>query len=175
MVSRAARSRSTSRSSSSNPRVEDLSNTRSSGPVPQRAYRRFQSSIEFPQEHQSSGVRDATSNQWWQTRRKLYEPSTSPPKSPSGMAFHPKMLLSISGGRRVDTFNSEFRVRLSRIIALSCSSICFSSARMESMLISQTIAVCENASGVMGCLKIPSTHTGGDVRSRLWRLRTRCW
>ena len=120
MVSRAARSRSTSRSSSFNPRVEDLSNTRSSGPVPQRAYRRLQSSIEFPQEHQSSGVCDATSNQRWQTRRKLYEPFTSPPKSPSGMAFHPKMLLSISGGRRVDTFNSKTRTsRADHSIAVS--------------------------------------------------------
>ena len=163
------------RSSSSNSGPVHSPNTKSSGPVPQRAYQRLQSRIEFPQEHQSPGVREATSNQWWQTRRKLYEPFTNPPKSPSGMTFHRKMLPSTSGGRRVDTFNREFRVRLSRIIALSCSSICFSSARMESMLISRTIAVRGNASGVMRCLEIPSTHTSGDVKSRLWRLRIRCW
>ena len=166
MVSRAARSWSASRSSSFNLRAKELSNTRSSGPVPQRAYRRFQSSIEFPQEHQNSGVCDATSNQWWQTRRKLYEPFTSLPKSPSGVTFHPKMLPSISGGRRVDTFNSEFRVRFSWIMAFLCSSICFSSARMESRLISRSIAVGGSTSGIMKCHDVPSTHIDGEARSR---------
>ena len=149
MASRVARSWSASRSLSSNSRSVRLSSTRSSGPVPQRAHRRFQSSIEFPQERQSPGARDATSNQWWQTRRKLYDPFNNPPKSPSGMTFQRKTLTSISGGRRVDTFNSEFRVRFSWIMAFSCSSICFSKARMESRLFSRAIAVRGSASGIV--------------------------
>ena len=51
-------------------------------------------------------------------------------------------------------------------MALSCSSICFSKARMESTLISRTIAVRGIAPRVMECLGDPSTCIDGDVRSR---------
>ena len=168
MVSRAARSWSASRSLSSKSRPVPYgpsSSTRSIGAVPQRAYRCIQSCIVLPQKHQSSGVRDATSSQWWQTRRKLYEPLGSPPKSPSGMTFQRKIAPSISGGR-VDTFKKEFRVRLSRIMAPSCSLIWLSNARMASRLISRSIAVYETALGVMECLSASPTHIDGDVSSR---------
>lgn len=39
------------------------------------------------------------------------------PKCPSGMTFQQKKLARISGGRRVDTVDKEFRVRLSWIMA----------------------------------------------------------
>ena len=108
----------------------------------------LQSGIKLPRKYQSSGVRDATSNQWRQTRRKLYESSDNPPKSPSGITFHRKMFPRISGGRRVETFDREFRVRLSWIMAFSCSSICSSNARMESRLISRSIAVVKPRQGL---------------------------
>lgn len=77
----------------------------------------------------------ATSNQWWQMRSKLYEPFGNPPKSPLyGMMFR-------LGWGRVDTFNREFRARLSRIMAFRCSAICLFNARMDSRLISRSIAV----------------------------------
>jgi len=95
--------------------------------------------MELPQKFQSPGVREATSNQWRQTRRKLCERFGNPLKSPFGMTFQRKMLPSISGGRRVEMFNKEFRVRLSWITAHSYSSICFSNARMDSRLISRSI------------------------------------
>ena len=128
MVSHVARSRSAARSWSPSSWRPSLSNTRSSGTVRQRMCRCVQSPIELPQKLQSSGVHEATSNQWWQTRRKLYEPIGSPPKSPSGMTLQQKMLPSISGDRRMEMFNRELRARLSCIIAFSWpsrSSICF--------------------------------------------------
>ena len=79
------------------------------------------------------------------------------------MTFQRKMLPSISGGRRVDTFNKEFRVRLSRIIAFSYSSICLSNARMELRLISRSIAIRKIASGAVGWFEVSSTHIGDDT------------
>ena len=43
----------------------------------------------------------------------------------------------ISGGTRVDMFNNEFRARLSLITSPLPISICFSKARIESMLVSR--------------------------------------
>ena len=131
MASHAVRSWSASRRGSPNSRVVQPTElaTRSSEEYPQGGYRLLQSGIKFLRRYQSSGVRDATLNQWRQTRRKLYESSYSPPKSPSGITFHRKTFPRISGGRRVVTFNREFWVRLCWIMALSCSSICSSNAR----------------------------------------------
>ena len=162
MASRAARSWSASRRGSSNsgPLQPTELTTRSSEGYPRREWRLLQSCIVLPQKHQSSGVRDATSPQWWQTRRKLYESSDSPPKSPSGITFHRKMFPRISGGRRVETFNREFRARLSWIMAFSCSSICLSNARMESRLISRSIAIvkpCQELRNAPGLRLLTST------------------
>ena len=143
------------------------SNTRSSGTCPQRECYWFQSCTVLSQKLQSSGICDANSNQRCQTRRKSYEFFDSSPKSPSGgMTFQWKIPPSISGGRRVDTFNKELRVRLSRIIALSCSSICLSNGRMESRSIFRSIVICKTASGAVECLSVSFTHTDGDVSLR---------
>lgn len=61
--------------------------------------------------------------------------------------------------------------RLSRIVALSCSTICFSKASMESRLISLSIAVGETASGAAEGLEVPPTHKGDDPSSRLKGVR----
>ena len=166
MVSRVARSRSASRSSS--PKSSHPFITKSTGPVLQRVCRCFQSSTEAPQKLQSSGVREATSNQWWQTRRKLNEPLHNPANSLYGMMFRLKTFPSISGGR-VETFNREFRVRLSWIMVFPwppCSSICFSNARMESIFFSRSIAVRRISSGVVGFLEVSLTYSDGDVTSQ---------
>jgi hypothetical protein len=46
-----------------------------------------------------------------------------------------------SGGTRVNTFNNEFRARLSLTVSPLPSLICFSKARIESMLTSRPILV----------------------------------
>ena len=97
----------------------------------------------------------------------MYEPFDSPPKYPSGMTLHRKMFPSISGGRRVDTVNKELRVRLSRIMALSCSPICFSNASIESRLISRTILFEKPRQKVRNGIEVLLTHIDGDISLRL--------
>jgi len=76
------------------------SNTRSSGVVGYRRCRSVQSCKLFPQKPQSSGVREATSSQWWQTSRKLWDPSSNWPVSPT-VTFQRKIS---PGGLRVATW-----------------------------------------------------------------------
>ena len=111
----------------------------------------------------------------------MYEPFGTSPKSPSRMAFQQKILPSISGGRRADTFNREFRVRFSWIKAFSCSSICFSNACIELRLISRSIAVRTTASIVVEWLEVSYSHQwrcqlticGGSGSIRMmWRKET---
>jgi len=82
ITSRAARSLSVSRRASSKSPSLYLrpSMMRSRVEIPERRCHRFQSFRLLPQEVHSSGVRRATWDQWWQTRRKLYEPFGIPPK-----------------------------------------------------------------------------------------------
>ena len=96
----------------------------------------------------------------------MYKTTDSPRKSPSGMTFQRKMLPRTSGGRRVDTFNNEFRARLSRIMALSCSWICFSNASMELRLISRSIAVRETRQELRNDLEGSSTHVDSNISSQ---------
>ena len=56
-------------------------------------------------------------------------------------------------------------------MALSCSTICFSNASVESRLISLSIAVGETASGAAEGLEVPPTHEGDDSSSRLKGVR----
>ena len=109
--------------------------TRSSGAVPEWRCQRAQLAGVLPQKLQTSGVCKATSNQWWQTNRKLRDPFSNPSKMSLRETFHRKILPSTSGGS-LETFSSEFRARLSLIMALSCSLICSSRARMDSMFVS---------------------------------------
>ena len=85
MTSRAARSLSASRKalSKSLSWLFHPSKMRSRAEIPERRYHRFQSLRLLPQELHSAGMRRATWNQWWQTRRKLYEPSGIPARSGS--------------------------------------------------------------------------------------------
>jgi hypothetical protein len=89
------------------------SNTRSSGEGPGRGCCCFQSSKLLSQKVQSSGVQQAPSNQWWQTRRKLCERFPNPAKRPSavfGLIFKREICPRVSGGNRA-TFYKEFRER----------------------------------------------------------------
>jgi hypothetical protein len=147
-VSRVARSWRASRIvSSKSSRPVCCPSTRSSGAVLQRACRRAQFSLKLSQKPKSPGIPKATWSQWWQTMRKLCEAVDSPPKAPYGMTFQRKMLPSTSGGR-VGTSNEEFRTRLSRMMALPCSWVCFSNARVESRFASRSIAVWKTVLGV---------------------------
>lgn len=66
---------------------------------------------------------------------KLWDLKSHPRKSPRGAAFQRKIPPSTSGGS-LEAFNSEFRVHLSSMIALSCSLVCSSKACEGSMSIS---------------------------------------